>query len=140
MDWQEFDQGVFLVNLLGIVYDPQKKLILIGKRKNDTYIRELSWSFPGGRPGYKEDLEHYLKLKIKEKASLDVDVKKIIFAKSYPEKREFLSIYYLCEAAGGREKAGGKFTEVKWVEPADVQHYFTTSLHPFLLGYLKSLK
>lgn len=140
MDWQEFNKGVFLVNTLGIVYDPKAKMILIGKREKDTYIRQLSWSFPGGRPAYEKDLEDYLKLEIKKKTNLDAEVKKVIFAKSYPEKREFLSIYYLCEAAGGEEKAGEKFAEVKWVKPTDVKDYFTTSLHPFLLEYLKSLE
>ena len=40
-------------------------------------------------------------------------LKKIIFAKTYPEKREFLSIYYLCEITGGIEKAGEKFIDLK---------------------------
>jgi ADP-ribose pyrophosphatase YjhB (NUDIX family) len=140
MDWREFDRGVFLVNLLGIVYDPKAKMILIGKRENDTYIRELSWSFPGGRPEYGKDLESCLKAKIKEKTNLDAEVKKIIFAKAYPEKKEFLSIYYLCEANSGEEKEGGSFTEVKWVKPTEVKDYFTTSFHPFLLEYFKSLE
>ena len=87
MDWQEFDRGVFLVNLLGIVYDPKTRMILIGKRESDTYIRQLSWSFPGGRPAYEKDLEEYLKLEIKKKTNLDAEVKEVIFAKSYPEKR-----------------------------------------------------
>ena len=140
MDWQEFDRGVFLVNLLGIVYDPKAKLILIGKREDDTYIRQLSWSFPGGRPAYDKDLEEYLKMEIKKKTNLDIKVKKVVFAKSYPEKREFLSIYYLCEAASDKEKAGDKFTEVRWVKPTEVKDYFTTSLHPVLLEYLESLE
>jgi len=76
-----------LVNLLGIVYDPKTRMILIGKRESDTYIRQLSWSFPGGRPAYEKDLEEYLKLEIKKKTNLDAEVKEVIFAKSYPEKR-----------------------------------------------------
>ena len=140
MDWTNFDRGVFLLNVLGIVYNSKTRKLLIGKREKDPYIRELSWTFPGGRPAYKEDLEFYLKHEIKIKTGLDVNVKKIVFAKTYPEKREFLSIYYLCEAVGGNEKAGEKFVEIKWVSPADVQKYFTTSLHPELLRYLKTLE
>jgi ADP-ribose pyrophosphatase YjhB (NUDIX family) len=140
MDWQEFDRGVFLVNLLGIVYNPKTKEILIGKRENDTYIRNLSWSFPGGRPAYEKDLEDYLKLEIKKKTNLAIDIKRVIFAKTYPEKKEFLSIYYLCEATSGEEKPGEKFTEVKWVKPAEVKDYFTTSLHPALLEFLHLLE
>ncbi|MCK4634804.1 MAG: NUDIX domain-containing protein [Candidatus Aenigmarchaeota archaeon] len=139
MDWSKFEKGVFLVNVLGIIYDPETKKILIGRRKNDPYIKELTWCFPGGRPAYEEDLEYYLKEQIMVKTGLEVEVKEIVFAKTYPEKREFLSIYYLCEVTGGKENASEKFVEIKWVEPTEVQKYFTTSLHPKLLEYLKTL-
>jgi len=140
MDWTQFDRGVFLLNVLGVVYNPKTRKILIGKREKDPYIKKLSWTFPGGRPAYKKDLDFYLKREIKIKTGLDVNVKKIVFAKTYPEKREFLSIYYLCEVVGGKEKAGQKFVEIKWIKPTDVQKYFTTSLHPNLLKYLKTLE
>lgn len=139
-NWTKFDRGVFLVNVLGIIYDSETKKILIGKRKNDPYIKKLSWTFPGGRPEYKKDLDYYLKYNIKIKTGLDIKVKKIIFAKTYSEKREFLSIYYLCEIVGGKEKPGEKFSEIKWIKPAEVKKYFTTSLHLQLFKYLKILK
>ncbi len=140
MDWSKFGRGVFLVNVLGIVYNPKTKKILIGKRGNDPYIKTLSWCFPGGTPSYREDLEFYLKYEVKVKTGLDISIKELVFAKTYPEKREFLSIYYLCEVLGGKEKAAEQFTEIKWVKPSDVQKYFTTSLHPKLLNYLKTLE
>lgn len=139
VNWQEFDRGVFLVNLLAVVYDPQTKMILIGRRENDPFIKELSWSFPGGRPAYNEDLEVYLKEQIKIKTNLEVEIKNVFFAKTYPEKREFLTIYYFCEGFG-EIKAGEKFVEVKWVKPTDVQKYFTTSLHPKVLEFLKTIE
>ncbi|MEK6960494.1 MAG: NUDIX domain-containing protein [Nanoarchaeota archaeon] len=140
MDWAQFDRGVFLVNVLGIVYDPKAHQILIGKRENDPFIKEISWTFPGGRPAYDEDLEFYLKHEIKIKTGYDVDVSGIVFAKTYPEKREFLSIYYLCSVRSGHGMAGEKFVELKWVKPEDVEKYFTTSLHPGLKEYLKRLE
>jgi len=140
MDWKGFDRGVFLVNVLGIVYNPKTKKILIGRRANDPYIKKLSWTFPGGRPAYKEDLEFYLKHEIKIKTGLNVDVKKIIFAKTYPEKREFLSIYYFCQIIDGKERAGEKFAEIKWIKPTEAKKYFTTSLHPKILGFLSELE
>lgn len=140
MNWNEFDKGVFLVNLLGIVYDPEKKLILIGKRENDSYIKELSWVFPGGRANSDGDLEDSIKNSVREKTGLGIEAKNVIFAKTYPEKREFLSIYYLCEKVDGTEKAGGSFSEIKWVKPTEVTNHFTTSLHPQLLEYLKTLE
>jgi ADP-ribose pyrophosphatase YjhB (NUDIX family) len=139
MDWTQFNRGVFLLNVLGIIYNSQTKQILIGKRESDPFIKELSWCFPGGRPAYENDLEFYLKNEIKIKTNLDINVKKVIFAKTYPEKREFLSIYFYCEAINGEEKAGEKFVELKWIKPDEVQKYFTTSLHQELLDYLKTL-
>jgi ADP-ribose pyrophosphatase YjhB (NUDIX family) len=139
MDFNQFERGIFLLNVLGIVYNPKTKKILIGRRENDSFLKELTWCFPGGRPGYEEDLEYYLKLEIQKKTNLDAKVKEIVFAKTYPEKREFLSIYYLCEASGGEEKACEKFFEVKWVYPKEVTEHFTTSLHPKLLAYLESM-
>lgn len=139
MDWSQFNKGVFLVNVLGIVYDPNTKRILIGKRENDPYIKELSWCFPGGRPNYNDDLEFYLKSEVKAKTDIDVEIKQIIFAKTYPEKREFLSIYYLCEPIDGVAKASKRFVEVKWIKPIEVNKYFTTSIHPKILQFLKKL-
>jgi len=130
--WQQFDRGVFLVNALAIIKN-DKGEILIGKRQNDPHIKQLSWSFPGGRPAYDEDLEHYLKLEVKKKTGYDIEVGNIIFAKSYPEDRRFLSIYYIGKIGGGKEKPSEKFSELKWVKPSDLSKYFTTSLHPKLL-------
>ena len=139
MEWKNLERGVFLVNALGIIYDPKTKKILIGKRANDPYIKELGWCFPGGRPGYKKDIEEYLKHEVKNKTGLEIKIKNVVFAKTYPEKREFLSIYYECMLTGGKEMPGDKFVEIKWVKPIEVKEYFTTSLHPKLLEYLKSL-
>jgi 8-oxo-dGTP diphosphatase len=140
LNWSRFDKGVFLLNVLGIVYNPKNKKILIGRRENDPYFKNLSWTFPGGRPAYDNDLEHYLKHQIDTKTGVEVEIEKIIFAKTYPENRKFLSIYYLCKPTGGIEQAGEKFVEIKWVKPTEVKKYFTTSLHPALFEYLKTLE
>jgi len=138
-DWKQLGRGVFLVNVLGIVFNPSTKKVLIGKRENDPYINELTWCFPGGRPEYKEELEDYLKKEIKKKTGLDVESLGAVFAKTYPEKKEFLSIYYLCEVVGGKEKAGEKFKELKWVKPEELEKHFTTSFHPKLREYILNL-
>ena len=142
MDWTLFEKGVFLVNLLGIIYNPDTKMILIGKRVNDPNFKELSWVFPGGRPDYKNELEDNIRFEIKENTGLDVDVKKVIFSKTYPEKREFLSIYYHCEltSTSDKEDANGNLKELKWVKPTTVVDYFTTSIHPKIMEYLESLE
>jgi ADP-ribose pyrophosphatase YjhB (NUDIX family) len=141
MNRRKFKKGVFLVNLLAIVYNPKTRKILIGRREKDPYIKELTWCFPGGRPNYKKDLEECLKSEVKRKTNLDVTIKKIVFAKTYPEKRNFLSVYYLTEPKNfGREKAMEKFKEIRWVKPTEVKRYFTTSMHPKLIKILKKLE
>ena len=139
-NWKESKKVVFLVNTLGVIFNPTTKKILIGKRKDDPYIKELTWCFPGGKPGYKEELEDYLKKEIKEKTGIEIESLGAIFAKTYPEKKEFLSIYYLCEKIGGKEIPGGKFTELKWVSPEELESYFTTSFHPKLKEYILNLQ
>jgi len=139
-DIEEKDRGLFLINLLGIVYNPNLKKIIIGEREKDPYIEKLSWVFPGGRPGYDEDLENYLEKEIKKKTGLDVEVKKIIFAKTYPERRDFLSIYYFCTTDQDNETPSEKFARVKWINPTEVRRYFTTSLHPALFEKLEELE
>lgn len=140
MDWEKFDRGVYLVNVLGIIYNPSTHQILIGRRENDPNIKELTWCFPGGRPAYDEDLEKYLKEEIKKKTDLDISDEDVVFAKTYPENRQFLSIYYICKTNATEAKAAESFKEVKWIAPQDVEKYFTTSIHPKILEILKELK
>lgn len=130
----------FKIILLGVVFNPKTKEILIGKRKEDPYLPKLTWSFPGGRLNHGEDMENALKKRIKEKTNLEVENLGAVFSKTYPEKKEFLSVYFLCEVVGGKEKAQDKFVELKWVKPEELEKHFTTSFHPHLKEYVLNLK
>ena len=136
----EYEKGIFSVIVLGIVYDPKEKKILIGRRENDPDVPKLTWAFPGGRPEYGEELEEAVKREIKEETGLEVENLGAIFAKIYPEKREFLGVYYLCEKISGKEIPGDNFVELKWVSPEDVEEHFTTSFHPNLKEYILNLR
>ena len=114
-------KGVFLVNCLAII--PKDGKILIGKRHSDQFIPSLTWCFPGGRPTYNKTLEDSLANEVKKKTGLRIRVIKLIHARIYPEKPSFLSLYYLAEPVEGKEKAGEKFVEIKWIEPTDVTKY-----------------
>ena len=138
MKTKEFES--FHVIVLGIIFNPKTKKILIGRRENDPYIKQLSWVFPGGRAEFNEELEKTLKKKIKQETGLGVESLGNIFAKTYPEKKDFLAIYYLCEAVGGKEKPSGDIKELKWVSPEQLESYFTTSFHPYLKEYIMNLK
>jgi 8-oxo-dGTP diphosphatase len=139
IDWKKHKGGIFVVIVLGIVYDTLTKKILIGRRVRDPHIKELTWAFPGGKPEYSEDLDEAVKREVKEETNLNVESLGTIFAKTYPEKKELLSIYYLCEVKSGKEKAGDDFVELKWVKPEELEKYFKTSFHPKLKEYIMNL-
>src|SRR3989344_6193464 len=104
IDWNEFKKGVFLVNTLGVVFDPSKKKFLIGRRENDKYVKNLTWVFPGGRPGYREDIEKSFEKVIERKTGFKVKSLGPIFSRLFDENDKMLLIYYLCEVVGGKEK------------------------------------
>ncbi|MEK6897203.1 MAG: NUDIX hydrolase [Nanoarchaeota archaeon] len=132
-------KGVYYPVVLGIIFDTKTKKILIGKRKDPKDIKGLTWAFPGGRPEYDEELEDAIKREVKEETNIDVESMGVVFAKTYPEKRDLLAIYFLCGIVGGREKANEDFSEVKWVSPKELKNHFTTSFHPKLQEYLEGL-
>jgi len=130
----------FKVIVLGIIFNPKTRKILIGRRENDPHIKELSWCFPGGDIRVGDEPEEALKNEIKAKTGLEVENLGAIFSKVYPEKKDLLAIYYLCEAVGGKNEVGEKIKEIKWVNPEEVEGYFTTSFHPKLKEYILNLK
>ncbi len=131
------DEKKFEVIVLGILFDTKTKKILIGKRKDPKDIEGLSWAFPGGRPEKGEELEEALKREIKEETNYDVESLGVVYAKTYPEKRDLISVYFLCEIIGGEEKANDDFSELKWISTREIEDYFTTSFHPKLKEYLE---
>lgn len=140
-DWNKFGRGVFLVNVLAIVYDRKIKKILIGRRQNDPIVKTLNWNFPGGRPAYKKNLEYYLKLEVKKKTTLNVNIKKLLYARIPEENKKFLLLYYLAEPLNAKQaKAGEKFVEIKCIKPTEAKKYFTTSVHPQIMKVLRQLK
>lgn len=138
MGEMKFDE--FNVILLGVIFDPNKKRILIGRREKDPHVPELMWTPPGGSiiPG--EDLENSLKKKIKIQTGLNVENLGNIFAMIPEEKKEFILLLYLCEVIGGEEKVGGNLKEIKWVKPEELDNYFTIAYHPHLREYILNLK
>ncbi len=137
---QAASQKTFNVLVLGVIFDPKTRKILIGRRENNPITPELKWCFPGGRLSYGEDIDKILKEKIKQKTGLDVKNLGSIFANTYPEKPEFLSIYFLCEVFGGEEKPADDLVELKWVSPEELEKHFTTSFHSRLKEYIMNLK
>ncbi|MBS3080757.1 NUDIX domain-containing protein [Candidatus Pacearchaeota archaeon] len=140
IDWNKIKKGVFFVISLGIIFNTKTRKILIGRRIDDPYIKNLTWSFPGGATYYGKDLEKNLEKSITEKTGLKVKNLGCVFSRLLKENARFLLMYYLCEFIGGREKPGEGMVELKWVDPEDLEDYFTTSLDPRLKEYVMNLK
>jgi len=137
---KKLKKGVFLAVILGIIFDTKKRKILMGRRVNDPYISNLTWSFPGGVPNYGEDLEKFVERKIREKTNLKVKSLGCVFARELKEKNKILLLYYLCEVVSGKERPRDDLVELKWVEPKDLEKYFTTSFDPRLKEYILNIK
>lgn len=133
-------ENSFMVVLLGIIFDPEKRQILIIRRGEDEYINKLKWAFPGGGANSKDKLEDTLMQKVKEETGYNVEILGSVFARILPEKKDLVLVYYLCEVIGGEERASNDAEELKWVKPEELRKYFTTSFEPILEEYITNLK
>lgn len=129
----------FEVIVLGIIFDPAKKKILIGRRENDPETPELTWCFPGGRiiPG--EEIDTALKKHIKAKTGYEIKNLGTFFSKTYDEKEDLLAVYFLTQVFEGKEKPGDDIVELKWAKPKELEKYFTKSFHKKLKQFLIEL-
>ncbi len=128
----------FEIVLLGIIFDPAKRKILIGRRENDP-IPELKWCFPGGRLNHGESLDKVLKEKIKAKTGYDVKNLGSVFANTAPLKKDTFIVYFLCEVFKGKMKAGGDLVELKWIKPEDLEKYRKRPLNSRLKEYIMNI-
>jgi len=130
----------FSVSIMGIIFNPLTKKILIGKGNNDSLLPNLTWCFPWGKAVPGEDVDITLKNNVKAKTGLTVKNLGAIFSKTYPEKENLLGVYFLCESFEGEEQAGDSFSELKWIDPEELESHFTTSFHKKLEQFLIELK
>jgi len=130
----------FAAIVVAVIYDPAKKKILIGKRENDPNLPNLSWCFPGGRLNPGEEIDKKLKKQVKDKTGYDIKNLGIIFSNINNEKEDLLQIFFLTEVFTGKEKPAGGLTELKWVDPEELEEYFGKPFNSRLKEYLINLK
>lgn len=130
----------FSVILLGVVFDPESRKILVGRRDNDPYVEELNETIPGGGANPDEQLDDTLKRKIKEQTGYDVVSLGSVFSTIPQERKDFVLICYLCEVVGGEKREEGKLKNVRWINPEDLEEVLgDVQLHPDLKEYINSL-
>lgn len=133
-------QDSFKAEIMGLIFDPKKREVLIVKEQNNPYLDKTIWRFPGGRVTSKFRLEESLKKSIKEKTGYTVAVLGSVFARIPPEKKDLILLYYLCEIVKGKVKLKKSFKELKWVKPEKLKDFFTTKIDPALEECLNHIK
>jgi len=130
----------FRVELMGLIFNPKNREILIAKEENNPYLKKTVWRFPGCKANPGKKLEDNLKKCIKEKTGFSVEILGTVFARVPPEKGDMVLIYYLCESIKGKAKPKGSFSELKWVNPDELKNYFTTKFEKELQECINHLK
>ncbi len=130
----------FSAVVIGIIYDPARKKILVGRRENDPHVEKLTWCFPGGRLNIGDEVDKALKTHILKKTGYEIKNLGAIFSKIVNEKQDMLIVYFLTEVFKGKEKPGDGIVELKWVDPEEIEELFQTSFNSRLKEYLINLK
>lgn len=125
----------FQVKIIGIVFNPEKKLILVGKNKGDS-----KYSFVEEDLNQEEELDSCLKRSIKEKTGYKVHNLGAVYAKNaVKSNKELLELYFLCEATEGKEKPGKKVSELKWINPCHSEKIMDIKFPSVLKEYIFNL-
>lgn len=125
----------FTVKLIGILFNPKAKMILIGKKLGDK-----NFSFLEGNLKYNEELDVVLKRIAKEKTGYITHNLGAVYAKNKIKgKKDELELYFLCEATEGSEKPGKSITELKWINPKNVEKNLKEKFPTRLKEYILSL-
>ena len=131
---ERFIPNRFRVKIIGILFSPKARKVLIGKNRGD---KELS--FLEGDLRYNEGLDIGLKRIAKEKTGYVIHNLGAVYAENKLKKKDELHIYFLCEATEGKEKPGTRVAELKWVNPKAIEKYLKQKLPTRLREYIFGL-
>lgn len=124
----------FSVKVVGIVFNPATRKVLIGRKKSDKLF-----TFLEGKLTFDEELDLGLKKVAQEKTGYNIKNLGAVFAKNCLPKKDELELYFLCEIADGKEKLGKEITELKWVNPKEVERLMQKKLPTRLREYIHNL-
>lgn len=129
------EEHKFTVKVVGIIFKPEERKILIGKNKGDD-----RYSFLEGDLRFNEDLDKILKKTTTEKTGYIVHNLGAVYAENNLESRpDKLKIHFLCEATEGNERPGEEVEELLWVSPLEVEEKLQVKLPSRLREYILSL-
>lgn len=129
------EENKFIVKIVGIVFKPEERKILIGKNKGDS-----KYSFLEGDLCPEEDLDKCLKKMTTEKTGFIVHNLGAIYAENNLSSRpDKLKIHFLCEATEGDQKPGENVEELLWASPLEIEEKLEVKLPTRLREYIISL-
>ena len=124
----------FKVKIIGILFNPSARKILLGRNKGEKNL-----SFLEGVLKYDEQLDVGLKRVAKEKTGYTVHNLGAVYAENKLKEKDELILYFLCEATEGKEKPGKKVTELRWVSPKEIPKFIKEKLPTRLKEYILNL-
>lgn len=124
----------FNVKIIGILFNPSARRVLVGKNKGDKYL-----SFLEGNLKYNEELDVGLKRVAMEKTGYIIHNLGAVYAKNKLKQKDSLQIYFLCEATEGKQKPGEKVAEIRWIKPKEVEKQIHEKLPARLREYILNL-
>lgn len=132
-----------IVTGLGIVTNRQGKVLIGALKSPDLYVKNLTWSFPGGRLT-SLDFARDVKQKIEERTGVNVEVKNLITSRVFPDNSldnvQIITLYFHAVASGDSVKPTDPYKYLKWVKPMNVFKYFTSSTSDEVTKFLLTLQ
>ncbi len=128
------EEQKFNVKIVGIIFDPGKRMLLVGKN-----IGDKKYSFLEGDLCYEEELDKKLKEVTKQKTGYIIHNLGAVYAENMLGKKDKLKIHFLCEATEGTEKPGGNVQELVWVKPSETEEKLGVNLPTRLKEYIIGL-
>ncbi len=129
-------ENTFKVKIIGILFEPKSRKILLGRNLNDK-----NFSFLEGDLEFKEELDVRLKKVAKEKTGYKIHNLGTVYARNkIKKKKDVLELYFLCEATEGKEKKGKDVKELIWIKPSEVQNKIKEKLPTRLKEYILGLE
>jgi len=126
----------FKVKIIGILFEPKSRKILLGKN-----IGDKNFSFLEGELKYNEELDVGLKRVTKQKTGYKIHNLGTVYAKNkIKNKRDLLELYFLCEATEGKEKQGKNVEKIIWIKPSEVEKIIKEKLPTQLKEYILGLE
>lgn len=126
----------FSIKIIGILFDPMQKKVLVGKNKGDKYF-----SFVDGELKYDEELDDGLKRVTKEKTGYIVHNLGAVYANNRVggSNNDILELYFLCEIREKKEEKGDKVEEIRWIKAKEFEKLADRRLPSRLKEYLNNI-